>query len=526
MIAVAASSCLSLEPVETPFGTKTRINQTSCNKDFTCLEGNCPSFVTVRATKPVAIVQIDDKLLDDIPAPPEFASPTPTSVRFVGIGGTGVVTVAQILGVAACLDGLAVRGVDQTGLSQKAGAVVSDVRLAPQPFQSPSAIGLAQCDVYVACDVLAACEENALKVANRTKTVAIVNRRVAPTGTSATDQYRVVLDGEPFVKLVTQRTYEVHQLDAHRLAETVLGSEQYINVVLLGAAYQSGHIPVSAGAIEQAIHLNATAVTGNIRAFRVGRLAISNPQAVDTVHEGESAVRDARLPSAVGMMIVPPVPAESELEAVLARSFSELSAYQDHRYAQRYIEAVATARGIEASVKGDDTVTLAFARSLYKLMAYKDEYEVARLAVDPEFRSSLAAIFGDDARMAWQLHPPILRLLGLRRKVTLGSWFRPMFRLLRVCRRLRGTPCDPFGRTGVRRLERSLRDEFESIALGAIREHLADHYEDVLSLVGLPEIVRGYEEVKLASVERYRAELAVIRARLAGGSELTPESSF
>jgi len=522
-----ASSCLSLEPVETPFGTKTRINQASCNKDFTCLEGNCPSFVTVRAANPVAAVRIDDALLEDIPAPPELESPTPTSVRFVGIGGTGVVTVAQILGVAAWLDGLAVRGVDQTGLSQKAGAVVSDVRFAPGPFQSPSAIGIAQCDVYVACDVLAASDDNPLKVASPTKTTAVVNGRVAPTGTSAADQYRVVLDAEQFVKIVAERTHDVHVLDAHRLAERLLGSEQYANVVLLGAAYQSGHIPVSAGAIERAIGLNATAVTSNVRAFRVGRLAISNPQAVDTVHHSESAAEDLRLPSAVRKMMVPPVPQSSDLEAVLARSFSELNDYQDRRYAQRYIEAVAEVRGIEAALTDKDTVTVTFARSLYKLMAYKDEYEVARLALDPRFRASLKTGFGDDARVAWQLHPPILGSLGLKRKVTLGGWFGPMFRLLRVSRRLRGTPFDPFGRTRVRRVERSLRDEFESIALGAVREHLVDHYEDVLCLVGLPDIVRGYEEVKLASVVRYRAELTAIRARLVAGpgADMMPDAS-
>ena len=473
--------------------------------------------MTVRAADPVASVRIDDQLLSDIPEPQVFASTGPTRVRFVGIGGTGVVTVAQILGVAAWLDGYSVRGVDQTGLSQKAGAVVSDVKFAPEPFESPSALGIAECDVYVACDLLAGTDTGRLEVMSPGRTVAIMNGRVAPTGTDATEQHRVVLDGRQLAVTVADRARDAQVVDAHGLAETLLGSEQYANVVLLGAAYQSGRIPVSARAIEHAIHLNATAVTSNVRAFRVGRLAVQNPEVLEDLGRPAGPTEDVALAPELRALIEPLAARSTELETVLVRSVSELTEYQDRRYARRYVDAVGEVQRTESAIVGTDAVTVAFARSLYKLMAYKDEYEVARLALDPQFRASLRAAYGTGARVSWHLHPPVLRALGVKRKLTLGPWFGPILQLLRTSRRLRGTPFDPFGRSRVRRLERSLRDDYQSLALGAVRDHLVDHYEDVLALVELPGIVRGYEGVKLANVERYEAELAVIRARLASG---------
>ncbi|GAA4849111.1 indolepyruvate ferredoxin oxidoreductase family protein [Pseudonocardia benzenivorans] len=495
------SNCLSVQPVETEFGRKTRIHQSSCNLDFSCLAGDCPSFLSVvpgslsrEAAPHLAAAALPD------PAP---TGRTDVTVRLAGVGGTGVVTVAQILATAAVIAGREVRGLDQTGLAQKGGAVVSDLRITASEVAAAGKLADRECDLYLGADLLVAADQTQLAVTDPARTVAVVSTTQVPTGAMVTDTSVGFPQVDGVVRRIADSVRAGTYLDARGLAEQLFGDDQYANMILVGAGYQMGALPVPAAAIERAIELNGAAVAANVQAFRRGRQAVADPAALDRVLAPveTAAPHPVRVPG-LG------APADSELARIVGIRVPELTDYQSASYAAQYVADVERVRAAEdAAVPGSTALAEAVATNLHKLMAYKDEYEVARLSLDPALTASVEEQFGTGARVAYKLHPPVLRALGMNRKIALRRTAGPAFRTLRAMRRLRGTRFDPFGLAEVRRVERSLIEEYRSTVTGLLRDLSADTLPRAVQIAGLPDMIRGYEDIKLASVERYREAL-------------------
>lgn len=489
------SNCLSVQPVDTEWGRKTRIHQTSCNFDFSCLQGDCPSFATVtvepdnaaatraRPTPPIDLADPHDPIVD----PADF------TVRLTGIGGTGVVTVSQIVGTAAMLAGRHVRGLDQTGLSQKAGPVVSDLRIGSDEAATTNHGGVSGIDCLLGFDLLVAASDSNLSGARQHRTVVIASTDAVPTGQMVTNPgiapppASVLLDR---VEQVTRADVNRY-LDAAALSLGLLGSTTTANILLLGAALQAGAIPVPPDAVEEAITLNGVAVESNLAALRWGRAWVDDPAAVECAANLE------------------PTPPRETLDELIERLAADLVGYQSASYAQRFRMVVADARTAEQAVAPDATgYTAAVARNLHKLMAYKDEYEVARLLLEDAARAGYEAVGGASTTVTYHLHPPMLRALGLDRKLKLRRTAAPTMRALRFGKRLRGTPLDPFRWADVRRVERAMVPEYIA-AVRTLNRRLAPANLDASTeIASLPDQVRGYEDLKLRRAAAYREELA------------------
>jgi indolepyruvate ferredoxin oxidoreductase len=505
------SSCLSVHPVDTELGRKTQIDQTSCNTDYSCLDGDCPSFVTIESKPGRRRRAAAEVTAPDEPAARPTVQPGhPFELVAVGIGGTGVVTLNQIIATAAWAEGLHVRGLDQTGLSQKGGPVVSHLVLSVDDIPGANSVGPARADVYLALDPVAAVDGRYLGKLSPDRTATVATTTVVPT-------IGMVLGADAPVDAATllatlgarSRPDGFLAVDASGAAEATLGDASTANIVVLGATYQRGHLPISADAIEAAIRANGVAVDANLTAFRLGRrlvhetkdpAAAARPGAIRQEHS-------PRIEALVdGLVAGRPVPAFARRRA------ADLVDYQGPRLARRYLDLVALVGDAEeAAGPGSSAVTDAVAAAYYKLLAYKDEYEVARLHLLPEARGALEAAVPGGTRMRYLLHPPFLRTMGMRGKLALPPALAlPAFRTLRAMRKLRGTPMDVFGHTAMRRLERRLARDYERDMralvprLGAVDRTVAASY------AALPLEIRGYEDVKLAAVTRYDAE----RARL------------
>ncbi|MGH7358033.1 MAG: DUF6537 domain-containing protein, partial [Candidatus Rokuibacteriota bacterium] len=501
------SNCLSVQPVDTEFGRKTQVHQSSCNKDYSCLRGDCPSFLTVvPAAGPRPRARKRHTVDRDLPEP-ELRVRRAASLFLMGIGGTGVVTVNQILGTAALLDGKHVAGLDQTGLSQKGGPVVSHLRIADAEADIAGKVGVAEADTYLGFDLLVATAAPNLLRARPDLTIAAVSTTQVPTGAMVASTDVAFPDPGGLVSSINRVTRKDENVfvDALGLGEALFGDHMAANMILLGAAYQAGAIPIRAAAIERAIALNAVQVEMNVQAFRVGRLVVADPGWMSTVERSRAGAVTTRAelgPEA--RALVDSVGAAGELRRLLTVRVPELIAYQDVAYARRYVELVARVAGAErAAVPGQTRLAEAVARHLYKLMAYKDEYEVARLHLRPEVRESIRAELGE-AEVRYQIHPPILRALGLRRKLSLGAWIEGPFRMLVALRRLRGTALDPFGYARVRRVERALVAEYRGMVERELVGLAEDGYERAVRIASLPDVVRGYEDIKLRNVQRFR----------------------
>jgi len=500
----AKSNCLSVQPVTTEFGRKTRINQSSCNLDYSCLAGDCPSFLAItpaprgadRGAPPRDRAPTDPA---EPPAEPEPAFGTDGTsgftMRIAGVGGTGVVTIAQILATAAAAEGRRVRALDQTGLAQKGGAVVSDLKFGTGPAEQAAKLAAGECDLYLGCDFLVATDGASLRVADPSRTVAVVSTAEVPTGHMVVDPSQGFPAAGRVIAAVEERVRSARFLDAVALAVRLFGDEQYANMILVGAAYQAGALPIGAAAIESAIGLNGVAVDANIAAFRQGRLAVAGPAAAEAAQPWE----------------------ERDLAGMLAVRLQELVAFQDEACAHSYARFVERVRAREAEVAGTDLLARTVAENLFKLTAYKDEYEVARLSLDPRLARQIEAGFGSGARYRYQLHPPLLRALGMRRKISLGPWARPALRLLAAMRRLRGTRLDPFGLTEVRRVERALIPEYRDLVTQLLAGLTEDNHAAAVEIAGLPDMIRGYEEVKLRSVRAYRERVTARVAEFPAG---------
>jgi indolepyruvate ferredoxin oxidoreductase len=489
------SNCLSVQPVDTPWGRKTRIHQSSCNFDFSCMKGDCPSFATVTTDEPTGRAG-DVRSLPpppvDLPAPAQPIVPTDRFiVRLTGIGGTGVVTISQILGTAAMLAGLQVRGLDQTGLSQKAGPVVSDLRITSADTPISNHASSAGIDCLLSFDLLVGASDSNLLGADPDRTIVVASTDAVPTGQMVTNP-EITLPGATTmldrVGEVTRRDQNVF-LDAAALAAGLLGSTTTANVLVLGAAVQAGAVPIPVEHIERAIELNGVAVDRNLAALRWGRAVVVDRHMVEVAAD------------------LPPQPPVETLDQLIGRLRADLVGFQSERYARRFDDTVELARAAEHRLAAGTEFTEAVARNLHKLMAYKDEYEVARLLLDDEAERSYQAVGGATTKVTYHLHPPMLRSLGLDRKIELRRLAGPALRALRSMKGVRGTPADPFRWAEVRRIERAMIPEYIA-AVERLADNLAaDTLGESIAIASLPDQVRGYEDIKLRRAKVYREEL-------------------
>lgn len=496
------SNCLSVQPVMTEYGRKTRIHQTSCNFDMTCLEGDCPSFalVSVADEKVAAVSPAGLTVGNPADGVPDPIATVPTEefiVRLSGIGGTGVITVSQILGTAAMLGGQTVRGLDQTGLSQKAGPVVSDLRISSNGTPLTNRANSAGVDCFLAFDLLVAASDTHLTGARAGRTIVIGSAAPTPTGAMVahpTTPY-------PELDVLTGRLAEVSRAESNRypnaaaITTGLFGDATTSNIFLLGVAVQSGAVPLDPSLLERAIELNGVAVQRNVTAFRWGRRWHAQPGDVE---------------QAAGFV----AHAEAEtLDQLIERLAADLTDYQSARYARGFRKVVARARAAEQAVDPESLgFTDAVARNLHKLMAYKDEYEVARLLLLPESRAAYEAVGGRRTKVTWRLHPPALRAMGRSTKMRFGPRTTPMFKALRAARGVRGTVLDPFRWAEVRRVERAMIPEYVEAVNSLVERLDAGNLAEATAIAGLPDQVRGYEGIKLPRAKAYRAELT---ARLA-----------
>jgi len=509
------SNCLSVHPVDTEFGRKTQIHQSSCNKDYSCLNGDCPSFLTVvplgaPKKKEKRVFRVDRELPE-----PALKVPRAARVFMMGIGGTGVVTVNQILGTAALLEGRHVLGLDQTGLSQKGGPVVSHLKMADEPIVASNKIGVGGADCYLGFDILVATSPTNLDHASPERTIAVVSTSQVPTGAMVTSTEVQFPESNGLISSINRftRKDENVYLDALGLAETLFDDHMASNMIVLGAAYQAGAIPVSAAAIEEAIVLNGVSVSMNTHAFRAGRLIVADPAWVQTLrkHRVGEAVDVTRELSAEARALVERVAAPKELRRLLEIRVPELIAYQNARYAADYVEFVNRVAEVERrAVPGETRLSEAGARYLFKLMAYKDEYEVARLHLNNDLAAALAEEYPGGVKIQYNLHPPLLRALGMKKKIKLGKWFDAAFGVLYAMRGLRGTALDPFGRAEVRRVERALIAEYRALIEKALAGLSPESYETAVKLAALPDVIRGYEDIKLGNVAKFREQVKAL----------------
>ena len=518
------SNCLSVQPVETEFGRKTVIDQSSCNKDYSCLKGDCPSFLTViPSDKPRARRATAPALAPDaIPDPPfRFdVAAAPHTTRITGVGGTGVVTLLQVLSTAGRIAGRQVRSLDQTGLAQKGGAVISDIKISADEIEQSHKAVAGECGLYLGCDLLVAADAKNLAVTDPETTIAVVSTTKVPTGKMVVDKTVPFPDVDATTDRILSATRGAESVfvDARGLSVTLLGTDQFANMLLAGVAFQTGALPLPAWAIEQAIELNGVQVEPNLQAFRRGRQRVAEPAAFAQAVAALAAVAPVRVPTGPERRLIESVGAVpgSELHRIITTRIPDLIEYQNVDYARRYADVVARVREAEdRTVQGESKLSEAVAEFGYKLMAYKDEYEVARLLTDPQAEALVRAEFGEGARVSYRLHPPILRALGMKRQLKLGSWSRPGFQLLRAGKIVRGTKLDPFGHTQVRRVERELIDEYTATIEDLLGQLTTETYQRAVEIARLPDLVRGYENIKLANVAHYRARVQELLSELA-----------
>ncbi len=506
------SNCVAVVPVETEFGRKRAIDQSSCNKDFSCLKGFCPSFVTVHgAVRRKAEAAVEAGF--DLPEPEVPALDDTYAILVGGIGGTGVVTIGALIAMAAHLEGKGAAVIDMAGLAQKGGAVTTHVRLAPRP-EDIHAIRIAAggADLMLGCDLMVAGGAKALAAIAPGRTHVIANTHETYPG-EFTHDADFTLPTRRVLADLTERTgpERLRVIEATRQATALLGDSIATNLFMLGHAYQLGLVPVSGAAIEAAIDLNGAAVAMNKAAFAWGRRAAVEPEAVAAIVARRTG-RGAE-------------PAPATFEETIGRRVAFLTDYQNADYAKRYADRVARIRLAEAAVSpGSEDLTRAAATNLFKLMAIKDEYEVARLFTDGSFLRQMARDFSGWKKLEFHLAPPSLAArdprTGHLQKKTYGPWMMRALRFLSWARFLRGTALDPFGRSQERRAERRLLADYQAV-LDLIADKLAvDNHAAAVRLASYPEKIRGYGHVRQELVERLMPEVEAHRAAFLEGTRV------
>jgi indolepyruvate ferredoxin oxidoreductase len=503
------SNCLSVIPKETPFGRKRQIDQNSCNKDFSCINGFCPSFVTVeggerRRREEAANAGFPVDKLQSLPDPDIPSLESGYDLLVTGVGGTGVVTVGALITMAAHLEGRGTSVLDFMGFAQKFGPVLSYLRFAGSPAElNQVRIDDQQADALIGCDLVVSSSPKASRTYRKGHTRAVINTTEMATADFV--QFRdASLRASERVAAIAEVTGEknLSTVAANNLAEALLGDTIYANVLLLGFAWQQGLVPVSAAALLRAIELNAVAVEKNTQAFGWGRIAAAEPAFVD-------GLLDEPKGGVTGI---------ESLDEKIARRRAFLAGYQDERLADKYVNLVERVRTTEEAITDGDLLADAVARAYFKTLAYKDEYEVARLYVQTDFLETVRKEFGDAARLRFNLAPPILHgdtdARGRPRKREFGTWIVPLFRLLARMKRLRGTAFDPFGRTAERRMERALISEFEATVDDILDALTGANRALAAEIVGEYLDIRGFGPVKEKSAQEVRQRIREKLARL------------
>ena len=509
------SNCVSVQPLMTEWGRKRTIDQASCNKDYSCINGFCPSFVTVHGAK----LKKGEGIVEpsDWPALPSPSVPLinhPYGIIVTGVGGTGVVTIGGILGMAAHLEGKGIGVVDMAGLAQKGGAVYSHIRIANTPDDIHAIrVAAGGADLVIGGDIVVVGSKKVLGAIKSGNTQVLVNTAEFLPG-DFTRNADYSLPTERLKRAITGAAGRdrSHFFDATRIASDIVGRAISTNLVMVGYAYQTGALPLSAEAIEKAIELNGESVAENIAAFRWGRRAAANPAAIQA-------------------LLQPKADAEND-SLKLSQSFAEtvdrrvafLTAYQSARYARRYLDWVEKVKTAEANkAPGQCALSEAVARYLFKLMAYKDEYEVARLYTDTTFVERVKSTFdGDSLRLEFHLAPPLLarrdKVTGELKKISFGPWLLGAFRVLAKFKALRGTPLDPFGYTVERRTERRLIAEYCDLLREFCERLTPDNHHVAVALAALPEKIRGFGHVKQRHISAAQAEEAALREQFGAGA--------
>jgi indolepyruvate ferredoxin oxidoreductase len=507
------SNCLSVIPKETAFGRKRQIDQNNCNKDYSCLNGFCPSFVTVegdaasRQSEPAAA----------IPAAPAVPQPDAMPIMgcfdllVTGVGGTGVITVGALITMAAHLEGKGASVLDFMGFAQKFGPVLSYIRIAASPGEiNQVRIEDARADALIGCDLVVSSSPKASRTYRAGHTRAVLNTAEMATGDFVRNR-DANLQGDKRLDAIQKAVGGLHAVDANQFAESLLGDSIYANVLLLGAAFQAGLVPVSEAALLRAIELNAVQVDRNKAAFAWGRAAYAKPELVQ-------------------FQLTPRTKLEDEsLQQVILRRENFLTDYQDRALAERYRKLVDRVAAAELGVADGEHLTRAAALAYFRLLSYKDEYEVARLHTNSGFIEQLRKDYGTKSRLRFHLAPPLMSskkdARGRPRKKEFGAWVVPAFRMLAGLRRLRGSALDVFGYTAERRMERALIIEFEQ-SVNEVLAHLsAQTHKQACAVLSFFLDVRGYGPVKEAAVAKVRplvAEALASMRRSADESHETP----
>ena len=510
------SNCIALEPVETDWGRKRRINQSACNKDYSCVNGLCPSFVTVyggklKELKSDASVPNLLEMCESLDQPKQKELGEMYNIIVAGIGGSGVITIGALLGMAAHLEGSVASILDMTGLAQRNGPVSSHIRIISTSGDYATRIPRGGADLVIASDLVVATGQENFGKLNSESTV-VFNSYVAPTSGFAV-QPDLSFDHSEMENAIADVVADdaIHHFDATRVAIKLLGNAAGANLFLVGYAWQAGLLPLSREAIERAIELNGIAVEMNLNAFSIGRLAAAQPQKVlrclESI-EGDSTQNKAE--------------DAGNLDQLVSRRYQFLTEYQNQSYADKFKELVSKVRVRETEVMGaEGKLSEAVARGYSKLMAYKDEYEVARLYSTAGFKSRLQETFEGEVKLAINLAPPLFSRrdpeTGRHRKKEFGGWIFPALGMVANLRFLRGTTFDLFGYSSHRRLERRLIEEYRNSIDALLPRLSVRNIDTIVEIVDLPSEIRGYDRVKEDSVqkvkEKQRGLLAVLENR-------------
>ena len=508
------SNCVSVQPLETEWGRKRTIDQSSCNKDFSCVKGFCPSFVTVHGAKLKkgrgVVADLDFAQLPDPKLP---AIERTYNIIVTGVGGTGIVTIGGILGMAAHLEGRGVGVLDMAGLAQKGGAVFSHIRFAERPEHIHAIrVAAGRADLVLGGDIVVAGARKVLAAVKHGATQMVVNTDEFLPG-EFTRNADFSLPSERLKRTIVADAgrENAHFIDATRLATALFGQSIGANIFLVGYAYQLGAIPLSAAAIERAIELNGEAVAMNRAAFHWGRCAAVDRAAVEALAQPATAKRDAEHLS-------------ESFDEMVERREKFLTAYQDAAYARDYRALVDKVKVAEAArAPGKCGLADAVARYLFKLMAYKDEYEVARLYTDGAFEKQVKSEFdGDNLRLEFHLAPPLLarrdKATGLPRKMSFGAWVLPLFQLLAKMKFLRGTTFDPFGYSLERRTERKLIADYKTMLNEVLANLAPENHHLAVGLAAIPEKIRGFGHIKQRQLQTAKADEAALLEQFRAGA--------